>query len=61
MLNPDSRSLYIETLTPPPGYVFDEAIGTTYSLDPATLLSVPMHLALASRPKGGDGDLLVVA
>ena len=60
MLNPDSRSLYTETLTPPPGYVFDEAIGTTYSLDPTTLLSVPIHLALASRPKGGDGDLLAL-
>ena len=60
MLNPDSRSLYTETLTPPPGFVFDEAIGTTYSLDPATLLGVPVHLALASRPKGGDGDVLAL-
>ncbi len=60
MLNPDSRSLYTEALTPPLGYVFSEAIGTTYSLDPATLLGVPVHLALASRPKGGERDVLAL-
>ena len=60
MLNPDNRSLYTEALTPPLGYVFNEAIGTTYSLDPATLLGVPVHLALASRPKGGDEDVLAL-
>ena len=50
MLSPNVRSLYTAALTPPPGMVFDEAIGTTFSLDPAMLLSVPMHLALL----GGD-------
>ena len=60
MLNPDSRSLYTEALTPPLGYVFSEAIGTTYSLDPATLLGVPVHLALAGQPKGGEREVLAL-
>ena len=46
MLNPDGRSLYTSALTPPPGMVFDEGIATTFSLDPTTLLSIPVHLAL---------------
>ena len=46
MLSPNARSLYTEALTPPPGMVFDEAIGTTFSMDPAVMLSVPVHLAL---------------
>lgn len=46
MLSPDSRSLYTSALTPPPGFVFDQALATTYSLDPTTLLMVPLHLAL---------------
>lgn len=49
MLNPDTRSLYTAAVTPPPGYVFDQAMATTYSLDPSTLLSLPTHLALADR------------
>jgi len=49
MLNPDARSLYTSAVSPPPGYVFDQALVTTYSLDPATLLSLPTHLALADR------------
>ncbi|MBN2056916.1 phospholipase D family protein [bacterium] len=46
MLNPDCRSLYTAALTPPPGLVFDSAVGTTFSLDPAMLLSIPVHLAM---------------
>jgi len=49
MLNPDARSLYTGAVTPPPGYVFDQALATTYSLDPATLLSLPTHIALAEH------------
>lgn len=52
MLNPNTRSLYTAALTPPPGMVFDEAIGTTFSLDPAMLLSVPVHLALLGGDRG---------
>lgn len=54
MLNPGDRSLYTAALAPPPGYVFDEAIGTTFSLDPAVLLTVPVHLALLGGKQGAD-------
>ena len=47
MLNPNDRTLYTAALTPPAGMVFDEAIATTFSLDPTTLLTVPVHLAMA--------------
>lgn len=56
MLSPDARSLYTEAVTPPPGYVFDQAIATTYSLDPATVLSLPAHIALAERSSSTDID-----
>jgi len=56
MLNPDARSLYTGAVTPPPGYIFDQAIATTYSLDPATLLSLPTHIALAERPSATPVD-----
>lgn len=49
MLNPDSRSIYTSALTPPPGMVFDEGLGTTFSLDPTTLLSIPVHMTLLAR------------
>jgi hypothetical protein len=45
MFSPNLRSLYTAALTPPPGMIFDEAIGTTFSLDPEVLLSVPVYLA----------------
>ena len=56
MLSPDSRSLYTGAVTPPPGYVFDQAIATTYSLDPDTLLLLSVHLALAQRPSTDQVD-----
>ena len=56
MLHPNDRSLYTDALTPPPGYVLDQAIGTTYTLDPTTLLTVPVHLGLAVRRKGVGVD-----
>lgn len=46
MLNPNSRSLYTSALTPPPGMIFDEAVATTFSMDPALLLEAPVYLAL---------------
>ena len=48
MLDPNSRSLLVDSLRPPPGYVFSAGLATTYSLDLTTLLSVPLHLALRS-------------
>jgi len=46
VLNPTDRTLYIEALTPPPGFELDHAIGTTFSLDLATLLGIPLSFAL---------------
>src|SRR4051812_19554177 len=46
MLPPNDRQLYVGVLKPPVGYVLGRAVATTYSLDLATLLSVPLSLAL---------------
>ncbi|MGA1984522.1 MAG: phospholipase D family protein [Acidobacteriaceae bacterium] len=49
MLDPNSRSLLVDSLRPPPGYIFSAGVATTYSLDLTTLLSVPLNLALRSN------------
>ena len=54
MLDPNSRSTYIEALQPPPGYIFDTGLATTYSLDLTTLLTVPLHLTLLSDTGGQE-------
>lgn len=54
MLNPNARSYYTSALNPPPGMIFDEAIAATFSLDPATLLTIPVHLALLGRGSQQD-------
>lgn len=46
MLDPNSRSLLVDSLRPPPGYTFALGLATTYTLDLTTLLSIPLHLAL---------------
>ncbi len=46
MLDPDIRSTLTEALQAPEGFVFDQAIAATYSLDLTTLLAVPLHLSL---------------
>ena len=60
MLNPNSRSLYTSALTPPPGMVFDEAVATTFSMDPAFLLEAPVYLALMAADGQTDPDPLAV-
>lgn len=60
MLNPNSRSLYTSALTPPPGMVFDEAVATTFSMDPALLLEAPVYLALMAADGQTDPDPLAV-
>jgi len=42
MLDPNVRQLYLSALQPPEGYSFDRAIGTTFTLDLYTLLTVPL-------------------
>lgn len=46
MLNPSHRSLNTSFLVPPVGMIFDEAILTTYSLDPSVVLEIPVYLSL---------------
>ncbi|MBJ6726371.1 phospholipase D family protein [Geomesophilobacter sediminis] len=60
MLNPNSRCLYTSALTPPPGMIFDEAIATTFSMDPALLLEAPVYLALLAADGQTDPDPLSV-
>ena len=42
MLEPQSRRLLLESLSPPDGYELNCAVGTTFSLDLLALLSVPL-------------------
>lgn len=60
MLNPNSRSLYTSALAPPPGMIFDEAVATTFSMDPALLLEAPVYLALMAADGQTDPDPLAV-
>ena len=60
MLNPNCRSLYISSLIPPPGMVFDEAIATTFSMDPLLLLEAPVYLALMATDAQTEPDLISV-
>jgi hypothetical protein len=60
MLSPNVRSLYTSALTPPPGLVFDQAVATTFSMDPALLLEAPVHLALMAADGQVEPDPLSV-
>ena len=60
MLNPNSRCLYTSALTPPPGMIFDEAVATTFSMDPAVLLEASVYLALMAADGQTDPDPLSV-
>jgi hypothetical protein len=44
MLRTDDRALLSEALAPPDGYQLDTLVGTTYSLQLAALLSIPLSL-----------------
>ena len=50
MLDPNSRSLLVDSLRPPAGYGFSLGVATTYTLDLTTLLAVPLQLALHASP-----------
>ncbi|MFN0150832.1 MAG: phospholipase D family protein [bacterium] len=49
MLAPQDRHLLLESLRPPDGYVVDQAVGTTFSLDLTALLLPPLAFALFDR------------
>lgn len=53
-LDPEQRTLYGVNLQPPAGYIFDGAVATTFSLDFATALAVPVSLALFAAENRDD-------
>ncbi len=46
MLEPERRHLLLDALRPPVGFVFDTAVGTTFTLDLVALLVTPVAFAL---------------
>lgn len=46
MLEPRSRLLLLDALSPPAGFTFDEGIGTTFTLDLVALLTAPLAFTL---------------
>jgi hypothetical protein len=54
MLAPDDRALLLDALRPPPGTRLERAVGTTFTLDLATALTVP--LAFAGHSLSHDAD-----
>jgi hypothetical protein len=55
MLEPRERMLLTTALRPPDGHELDFAVGTTYSLDLLTMLTVPLSFAWFDRR--GDDDV----
>lgn len=45
MLEPQTRAAFAEELKPPPGFTLSHAVGTTFTLDLVTALSVPLSFA----------------
>lgn len=56
MLEPQTRAALTDQLTPPPGYELSYAVGTTFTLDLATALTVPLSFA-SHRVTAADGTL----
>ena len=59
MIEPQNRSLLTDLLQPPTGYELHQAIGTTFTLDLAAALSVP--LSFASRSHADEENLGILA
>lgn len=62
MLSPDKNRLdYGDQLNPPPGYEFDAAIATTFSVDMNTLLAAPIALCFGDTLEGDiKGEKLAI-
>ena len=58
MLEPQTRAALTEQLRPPPGFELAHAVGTTFTLDLASALAVP--LSFASHPVAARDDTLGV-
>jgi hypothetical protein len=56
VLDPDDRTLLLDALRPPAGYVFDRAVATSYTLDVHALLTAPLALA-AFDHEATDGSI----
>lgn len=57
MLNPNKRSIYTNDILPPSGMRLDQALATTFSLDPVLLLGIPLCLSgLETDTKVGKVD-----
>lgn len=54
MLDPYDRLQLVSELRPPDGFEFDSGIGTTFSLDLESLLTVPLSLALCEFESRDD-------
>src|SRR5258705_1391443 len=54
MLAPDSRSLLLEALRPPPGARLSRALATTFTLDLESLLAAPMAFAAHGARESSD-------
>jgi hypothetical protein len=66
MLNGYDRQLLTQAILPPTGYVFDEALGTTYSLDLLALVAVSLAASgvdaeMLEKPEPGDALVLLEA
>lgn len=59
MLEPQTRAALTEQLAPPYGYELSYAVGTTFTLDLATALSIPLSFA-SRRVSVADGSLGVL-
>jgi hypothetical protein len=57
MLEPEARNLLLDALKPPPGYAFDRAVGTTFTLDLVALLVTPVAFARFDV-EGDDGGAM---
>ncbi len=56
MLEPQTRAALTEQLAPPPGFELGHAVGTTFTLDLETALTVPLSFA-SHRLTAADGNL----
>lgn len=56
MLDPRTRGALLEALRPPPGYVVESAVATTYSLDLVALLTAPLAFSLFDRLAAREGN-----
>jgi hypothetical protein len=61
MLGPNDRELLLDSLRPDPGFVLEQAVGTTYSLDLHALLMAPLAFALFDVDAGtSDADPIAI-